>query len=84
MRQAVFKGRANPGLAEAVTSKLGVDLGRCTVEDFPDHEMHVVIHDQLEGHDVFLIQPTHPPVADHLLELLLLADTIKRMQIDFI
>jgi ribose-phosphate pyrophosphokinase len=48
------------------------------VADFPDNELNVVVHDNVQGHAVFLIQSTAPPVADHLLELLLLADACKR------
>jgi ribose-phosphate pyrophosphokinase len=77
MKLSLLSGRANPALAESVAAHLGVELGRCTVEDFPDHELRIAVHDEIQGHDVFLIQPTNPPVAKHLLELLLLADACR-------
>lgn len=78
MKLIVITGRANPVLAEAVASALGVELCPCTVENFPDDEFHVEIHEDVQGCDVYLIQPTDPPVASHLLELMLLADACKR------
>ena len=75
---AVFSGRAHPDLARAVASRLEINLGRCILADFPDHELNVAVQENLQGRDVFLIQPTHPPAADHLLELLLLADAARR------
>jgi len=48
------------------------------VERFPDNELKVRLEASARGHDVYLVQPTSPPVADHLLELLLLADACRR------
>jgi len=78
MQLTILAGRANPALAEAVASALGVEPGRCTIEDFPDGELQVKVHDDLHGHDVYLIQPTSPPVSEHLMELLLLSDACHR------
>ncbi len=74
----VFAGRGNYPLAQAVAARLGITPGRCLLEDFPDGEIQVEIEQDILGHDVYLIQPTSPPVADHLLELLLLADACRR------
>ena len=74
----LFAGSANPGLAEAVARGLGTPLGACVSERFPDGELHLEIKESVRGDDVYLMQPTCPPVADHLLELLLLADACRR------
>jgi len=78
MKLSLFSGRANLPLARAVAAGLGVELGSCTVEDFPDGELQVEINEDVQGSDVYLLQSTCPPVANHLLELLLLADSCKR------
>jgi len=78
MRLQLFGGRANPPLAEAVASGLGIDLGECSVEIFPDDEYLVEVREDTRGRDVYLIQSSSPPVADHLLELLLMADACRR------
>ncbi len=78
MKLTVFSGRANPPLAESVASSLGLRLGQRIIETFPDDELYVRIDEDVKGHNVYLIQPTNPPVADHLLELLLLSDACRR------
>jgi ribose-phosphate pyrophosphokinase len=78
MPLSLISGRANPALAESIASCLDVGPVRTTIEDFPDGELKVVVHDNIQGHDVFLIQSTRPPVADHLLELMLMSDACKR------
>lgn len=75
---ALFSGRAHPDLAAAVASDLGMDLSRCAVEDFPDDEVRVEIQEDVEGRDAFILQPTSPPAASRLLELMLMADACKR------
>jgi ribose-phosphate pyrophosphokinase len=77
-RIALFSGRAHPGLAAAIAADLGIELGNCILENFPDHEIGVQIVDSVEGCHVFLLQPTGPPAADHFLELMLMADACKR------
>lgn len=77
-RLSVVAGRSNPVLAKAIATALGVQLTPCTVEDFPDGELQVEVHDEIKGQDVYLIQSTSPPVSNHLLELLLLADACQR------
>jgi ribose-phosphate pyrophosphokinase len=78
MNLSVFAGTANQPLAEAVAAGLGVRLGERVLERFPDGELHVELAGTVRGNDVFLIQPTSPPVEAHLLELLLLADACRR------
>jgi len=78
MRLCLLAGRSNPELAMAIASSLGVELSKCTIEDFPDEELNVVVGDDVQGCDVFVIQSTNPPIGDNLLELLLLADAARR------
>jgi ribose-phosphate pyrophosphokinase len=75
---AIFSGSANPGLAEAVARELGEHTGACTLERFPDGEVSVRILEPVRRKEVFLVQPTSPPVNDHLMELLALADACRR------
>jgi ribose-phosphate pyrophosphokinase len=74
----LFAGRGNYPLSHAVAARLGITPGRCVLEYFPDGEIHIKIQQEIQGHDVYLIQPTGPPAADHLLQLLLLADACLR------
>ena len=74
----LFAGTANPRLAAGVAEELGVSLGACSVERFPDGEVGVEIAQSVRGHDVFIVQPTSPPVNDHLVELLVFADACRR------
>jgi ribose-phosphate pyrophosphokinase len=60
----IFSGRCNPGLARKICEFLNLNLGECTLSTFPDGEFHCKIED-VRGRDVFLIQPTSPPVNDH-------------------
>jgi ribose-phosphate pyrophosphokinase len=74
----LFTGNANPSLAAAVAAELHTSLAACTVERFPDGEVSVRLDTSVRGRDVFLLQPTAPPVNEHLMELLLLADACRR------
>jgi ribose-phosphate pyrophosphokinase len=74
----LFAGTANPALAAAIASELGVRLAACTVERFPDGETVVRLDEPVRGRDVFLVQSTSPPVNDHLIELLAFADACRR------
>jgi ribose-phosphate pyrophosphokinase len=78
MEQTLLAGSANVRLAETIAAKLGTSQGALNVDRFPDGELHVEIKQSVRGHDVYLIQPTSPPVERHLLELLLLADAAHR------
>ena len=74
----VFTGNANRALAQGVCSRLEIPLGDATVGRFPDGEIEVKINEDVRGRDVFVVQPTCPPVNDSLLELLILVDTLRR------
>ncbi len=74
----LFTGTANPSLAAAIAAELHTPLAACAVERFPDGEISVCLNTSVRGQDVFLIQPTAPPVNDHLMELLVLADACRR------
>jgi ribose-phosphate pyrophosphokinase len=74
----LFSGRANAPLAAAIARDLGVDVGRCTIDRFADGETSVRLEQGVTGRDVVLVQPTSPPVNDHLVELLALADACRR------
>jgi len=74
----LFSGMAHPTLAASVAEKLDIPLGSTVVDRFPDGEIDIKINDDIRGTDVFLLQPTCPPVNDNLMELLLLIDCCKR------
>jgi len=74
----VFTGNAHRELAEGVCARLELPLGDATVDRFPDGEINVKINEDVRGRDVFVVQPTCPPVNDSLLELLILVDTLRR------
>jgi ribose-phosphate pyrophosphokinase len=74
----LLAGNSNRPLAEAMASYLGVPLTRATVRRFPDMEVFVEVHENVRGEDVFLIQSTCFPANDHLLELLVCIDALKR------
>lgn len=74
----VVSGNANPELAKEIASKLKVNMTAATVTKFSDGETRVHIEDNVRGKDVFIVQPTSPPVNDHLMELLVIIDTLKR------
>ncbi|MFO0911915.1 MAG: ribose-phosphate pyrophosphokinase [Pirellulales bacterium] len=74
----IFSGRANPALAQKICDFLNLPLGRIYLSNFPDGEIACKIEEDVRGRDVFLIQPTCPPVNDHLMELLIMIDSCKR------
>ncbi len=73
----IFSGRANRKLAEDICEFLNLSLGDCALTTFPDGEFTCKIED-VRGRDVFLIQPTCPPVNDNLMELLIMIETCRR------
>lgn len=74
----LFTGNANPPLAEAVANRLQIPLGKATVGRFSDGEVMVEIGENVRGRDIFIVQPISPPTNDHLMELLLMTDAIRR------
>lgn len=74
----VFTGNANPKLAADVVKRLSISLGRATVGRFSDGEVNVEILENVRGKDVFVLQSTCQPTNDHLMELLIMVDALKR------
>jgi len=74
----IFTGRAHPALARKVCEYLGLPLGRVVVGNFPDGEISCKIDEDVRGRDVFLVQPTCPPVNENLMELLIMIESFKR------
>lgn len=74
----IVSGNANPQLAKDICVSLGVKLGDVLVSKFSEGEIRVKVNDNVRGKDVFLVQPTCPPVNDNLMELLIMIDALKR------
>jgi ribose-phosphate pyrophosphokinase len=74
----VFTGNANPILAQAVANYLNLPLGKAMVSRFSDGEISVEIRENVRGKDVFIIQPTCAPTNNHLMELMMLVDAVRR------
>jgi ribose-phosphate pyrophosphokinase len=74
----VFSGTANRALAERICEHLNIRLGEANVSRFPDGEVRVKIEEDVRGADIFVVQPTCPPVNENLMELVLLIDAFKR------
>jgi ribose-phosphate pyrophosphokinase len=74
----ILSGNANRELAESICAHLGTEMGNAKVARFSDGEIQVEINESVRGMDVFVIQPTCPPVNDNLMELLIMLDGLKR------
>lgn len=74
----VFTGNANPKLAADVVRRLGMSIGAATVGRFSDGEVNVELLENVRGKDVFILQSTCFPTNDNLMELLVMADALKR------
>jgi ribose-phosphate pyrophosphokinase len=74
----LFTGNANPSLDEEIARYLHLPLGDVEVSRFSDGEVFVQVNENVRGTDVFVVQPTCPPVNDNLMELLVLIDALKR------
>ncbi len=74
----IFTGNANPRLAAQVAKNLGTQLGRATVSRFSDGEVMVELMENVRGKDAFVIQSTCAPTNDHLMELMIMVDALKR------
>ncbi|MFP6650427.1 MAG: ribose-phosphate pyrophosphokinase-like domain-containing protein, partial [Pirellulaceae bacterium] len=74
----IFSGGANQKLANDICGFLHLPVGQISLSTFPDGEKHCKIEEDVRGRDVFLIQPTCPPVNDNLMELLIMIDSCKR------
>ena len=74
----IFTGNANPALAKEICDYLGLPLGEAFVGRFNNGEVQIMIDESVRGKDVFIIQPTSYPVNDNLMELMVMADALKR------
>ncbi|GGO86602.1 ribose-phosphate pyrophosphokinase [Marinobacterium nitratireducens] len=77
-RMMVFTGNANPELAQKVVERLDIPMGKAHVGRFSDGEVSVEIQENVRGKDVFIIQSTCAPTNDNLMELIVLADALRR------
>ncbi len=74
----LFSGNSNRVLAESICNYLNIPLGNATVRRFADQEIFVEIKENVRGEDVFIIQSTAYPANDHLMELLIMTDALRR------
>ncbi|MBD1383170.1 ribose-phosphate diphosphokinase [Metabacillus arenae] len=74
----IFSLNSNSALAEEIAQVVGVDLGKCSVQRFSDGEIQINIEESIRGCDVYIIQSTSAPVNEHLMELLIMVDALKR------
>ena len=78
----LFSGNANKDLAKLVAKNLGITLGKASVKTFSDGEISVEIEENVRGQDVYIIQPLCDPVNNNLMELLIMADALKRSSVE--
>lgn len=78
----LVSGNSNRPLAEAIAAYLNIPLTKCLVRRFADMEVFVEIEENVRGEDVFVVQPTSFPANDHLMELLIIIDALKRASAD--
>ncbi|MFS8650424.1 MAG: ribose-phosphate diphosphokinase [Caldibacillus sp.] len=74
----LFSLNSNRELAEEIAEIIGVELGKCTVKRFSDGEVQINIEESIRGCEVFVVQSTSDPVNEHLMELLIMIDALKR------
>ena len=74
----VFSLNSNFKLAQEIAEAIGVELGKCSVSQFSDGEVQINIEESIRGCDVYVIQSTSQPVNEHLMELLIMIDALKR------
>ena len=74
----IFSGGSNPALAQRVVSQLRIELGKADVGRFSDGEVSVAVHENVRGCDAFILQSTCAPTNDNIMELIIMADTIRR------
>ncbi len=74
----IFAGNANPPLAHAIAQYLEIPIGRAKLSRFSDGEVFAEVQENVRGVDVYIVQPTCAPVNDNLMELLVMADALKR------
>src|SRR5579859_2259357 len=74
----VFSGTANPELAKKICESMKVPMGDMMVSRFSEGEIRIKINEDVQGRDIFIVQPTCPPVNDNVIELLIMLDAFKR------
>ena len=74
----IFSGSAHPELTREIAEFLGVPVGQAKLRRFPDSEVSFQIDENIRGTDVFVVQPTSPPVDEHIMELLVMIDAFRR------
>ncbi|MHC4823414.1 MAG: ribose-phosphate diphosphokinase [Planctomycetota bacterium] len=77
-RLKLISGTAHPELANEIASYLDVPMTSASIGRFPDGEIDIKLHEDMRGSDVFIVQPSGPPVNENMIELLLIADTLRR------
>ena len=78
----VFAGNAHPALAQKIAAHLSIPLGKADVGRFSDGEVRVEIQENVRGRDVFIVQPTCRPTNEHLMELAIIVDALRRSSAD--
>lgn len=78
----IFSGRSNSILTKNICDYLGIQQGHIHVASFPDGETQVKVEQDVRGQDVFVVQPTSPPVNENLMELLIMIESFKRASAD--
>jgi ribose-phosphate pyrophosphokinase len=74
----IVSGSASPKLAMATAQRLGAEIGQCSVTRFPDTEVNVQLNDPVRERRVFIVQSSCPPVDQHVMEALAIADACRR------
>jgi ribose-phosphate pyrophosphokinase len=74
----VFSGTSNEPLAKSICEYIGIELGKSSIKPFPDGETFVKIEENVRGEEVFLIQSTSPPTNQHLMEMFIMIDALRR------
>ncbi|SES24356.1 ribose-phosphate diphosphokinase [Salisediminibacterium halotolerans] len=74
----VFTLNSNPELAHEITEAMGAEMGKSSVQRFSDGEVQINIEESIRGCDIFVIQSTSSPANEHLMELLIMIDALKR------
>ncbi|NGP45801.1 ribose-phosphate diphosphokinase [Bacillaceae bacterium SIJ1] len=74
----VFTLNSNPELAKEIAEHIGTELGACSVTRFSDGEIQINIEESIRGCDVYVVQSTSDPVNQHIMELLIMIDALKR------
>ncbi|PTL38158.1 ribose-phosphate diphosphokinase [Alkalicoccus saliphilus] len=74
----VFTLSSNPDLADEITKKIGVPMGKSSVQRFSDGEIQINIEESIRGCDIYVVQSTSSPANEHIMELLIMIDALKR------